>query len=91
MNYNYAQLGTSCRSNMDVLVSNRKYLPQNYNRYDWGYTKMYRYPGENRDFLTTVGLSRRPEDIKTNQNDIPQSESYVATPPKKATPRCCGR
>lgn len=84
--YDYAQLGSNCRTSMQMLTSNHKFFPPNYQRYDWVYTQMARYPAVNNDIFPALGQVNRPEDIKTNQNELPRLESFKNQPKS-----CCGR
>lgn len=61
----YAQLGTSCYTNSNVLTSNHKFFPPDFPLYYKPYTYMYQYPGQTYDFVTALGKPHDPEDIKT--------------------------
>jgi len=42
--YNYAQLGESCQTSMDILTDNKKFFPINDPIYNIIYTRMLQYP-----------------------------------------------
>ena len=76
----YAQLGTNCNANTNVLVSNNKYLPLNYPEYKLFYTKMYQYPTPF-EFTSRYNFEDpfQPENLKTKEQ------------PSKRETYCCGR
>lgn len=42
--YNYARLGESCQTSMDILTDNKKFFPVNDPIYNIVYTRMLQYP-----------------------------------------------
>lgn len=77
-NYDYAQLGSGCEAENDVLTSNRKFFPLNYPSYNLYYTHMLQYPGKTHDFITSVGHPKKVEDIKTKQisDEVPSEHRH---------------
>jgi hypothetical protein len=83
MNYtDYARLGQSCQTSMDVLVDNRKFFAISDPIYDILYTKMQHYPLASNVENIFSDQVEKPEDIKTAQQKITQPESYSP---------CCGK
>ena len=72
----YARLGATCCTNMNVLLSNAKFIPVNDPVYKMFYTESSQYPGRG-----NVGLDR--EEM--------HKEAEPPTPPTPPRKQCCQR
>jgi len=84
---NYAHLGQSCQTNMDVIVDNRKFFPVDDPVYKIFYTKMQQYPLANEIHPVLSSEVERPEDIKTAKQKIKVPENFT----KPIVESCCGK
>lgn len=73
---NYARLGQSCQTSLDVLVDNRKFFPIDDPVYEIFYTRMQHYPLATEINPTLSKDVQRPEDIKTARQNIQQPETF---------------
>lgn len=75
----YAQLGNSCQTSADMLVSNTKFFPLAEERYTWPFTRMARYPGQYEGCDYYPDKEKKEKQEKGDKAYIP----YVKT-------SCCG-
>jgi hypothetical protein len=98
-NYDYARLGNSCQTSLDVLVDNRKFLAPNDLVYNLMYTRMKRYPlyptTKEQDIISDderVYLDDGKIGKESTQDENKEAESENKVPELPAeTYSCCGR
>lgn len=88
--YNYATLGNSCQTNLDVLVDSRKFLSMDDLVYNKLYTSMKRYPL----YSTTKEQDVMSDDEriylgKDGDEKEDKKEDEKSSPPENYS--CCGR
>lgn len=102
-NYDYARLGNSCQTSLNVLVDNRKYLAPNDLVYNLMYTRMKRYPlyptskeqdiisDDERVYLDDGKVGKQSSDKTTDESEGDKGTENKQDELPPETYSCCGR